>query len=150
MKTSFDIETSDCFNFSTDDEPPTFLNRSMDIDVEIMDPGVNTTVVNWTIPVASDNSKSVVVTPLTEEPGVFSVGTTLIVYSASDPSGNTANCSFNVIVRRKLSLIHRSIKLCPWRMCEQEHVRLSNAILPNCAARAKHTCTHVGPYSVGL
>ncbi|XP_071804899.1 uncharacterized protein [Asterias amurensis] len=83
----------------TDDEPPTFLNCSMDIDVEIMDPGVNTTVVNWTIPVASDNSKSVVLTPLTEEPGVFSVGTTLIVYSASDPSGNTANCSFNVIVR---------------------------------------------------
>ena len=33
----------------------------------------------------------------------------------------------------------RSIRLRPRRTCEQEHVPLSNAILRNSAARAKHT-----------
>ena len=46
--------------------------------------------------------------------------------------------------------VHRSIRLRPWRTCEQAQVSLSNAILHNSVARVKHTCTHVGPYSVGL
>ena len=46
--------------------------------------------------------------------------------------------------------IHRSIRLRPRRTSEQEHVSLSNAILHNSVARAKHMRTHVGLYSVGL
>ena len=41
--------------------------------------------------------------------------------------------------------IDRSSRLRPRCTCEQEHVGLSNAFLHNSAARAKHTCTHVGP-----
>ena len=49
-----------------------------------------------------------------------------------------------------MDAIERSIRLSPRRMCEQEYVSLSNAILHNSAALAKHTCTHVGLYSVVL
>ena len=46
--------------------------------------------------------------------------------------------------------IHRFIRLCPRRTCEQELVSLSDAILHNSAARAKHTRTHDGVYSIRL
>ena len=43
-----------------------------------------------------------------------------------------------------LLIIHQSIRLRPRRTCEQEHLSLSNAILHNSAARAKHARTHDG------
>ena len=42
-------------------------------------------------------------------------------------------------------VIDQSSRLRPRRICEQEHVGLSNAFLHSSAARAKHTRTHVGP-----
>ena len=45
--------------------------------------------------------------------------------------------------------IDRSSRLRPQRMCEQEHVGLSNAFLHNSAARAKHTAC-MSDLSVGL
>ena len=52
---------------------------------------------------------------------------------------------------RSLSgVIDRSIRLRQLHTGEQEHVSLSNAVLHNSVARAKHTHTHVGPYFVGL
>ena len=46
--------------------------------------------------------------------------------------------------------IHRSIRLCARCTCEQEHVILSNATTAQLCLGAKHTRTHVGPYSVRL
>ena len=39
-------------------------------------------------------------------------------------------------------VVHRSIRLRPQRVCEQEHTLPSNVILHDSAARAKHTRTH--------
>ncbi|MCH2230955.1 MAG: HYR domain-containing protein [Crocinitomicaceae bacterium] len=56
-------------------------------------------VVAWAQPTASDNCPGVVMTPVPLGPGsTFPVGITPVVYTATDASGNTASCSFNVEV----------------------------------------------------
>ena len=52
----------------------------------------------WTEPVAVDNSEQVT-TSSSHRPGSkFRAGSTLVTYEFSDPSNNTAICSFSVIV----------------------------------------------------
>lgn len=54
--------------------------------------------VNWTAPAVSDNCGNVTLTS-THEPGsAFPLGSTHVVYSATDQSGNSSTCSFKVIV----------------------------------------------------
>lgn len=54
----------------------------------------------WTLPTAIDACGAVAITPVpSQAPGNFMVGTTTVVYTATDPSGNTATCSFTVVVR---------------------------------------------------
>lgn len=56
-------------------------------------------VVAWAQPTASDNCPGVFMAPVPQGPGTtFPVGTTPILYTAIDASGNTATCGFNVIV----------------------------------------------------
>ena len=70
------------------------------IDPVIIDCPQNITLcgsqpVSWTVPTASDNC-SVILTS-THEPGdVFDVGTTKVIYTATDAAGNTTLCSFDV------------------------------------------------------
>ncbi|HEY0742921.1 MAG TPA: HYR domain-containing protein [Chryseosolibacter sp.] len=53
--------------------------------------------VNWTAPTASDNCSATVTS--THSPGTsFPIGTTLVTYTAEDPAGNIAQCTFNVVV----------------------------------------------------
>ncbi|WP_282015825.1 HYR domain-containing protein [Marinifilum flexuosum] len=53
--------------------------------------------INWVAPTATDNCT--VTLTSTHNPGdIFPVGTTPVTYTATDGSGNTANCSFNVTV----------------------------------------------------
>ncbi|MDP6908411.1 MAG: HYR domain-containing protein, partial [Flavobacteriales bacterium] len=57
-------------------------------------------VVNYALPTASDNCLGVTVN-LVSGPasgGTFSQGTTTVTYEAEDASGNTASCSFDVVV----------------------------------------------------
>lgn len=58
------------------------------------------TVVNYPLPTATDNCSGVTVN-LVSGPAsgdVFTQGTTTVTYEAEDAAGNTASCSFNVIV----------------------------------------------------
>lgn len=58
-------------------------------------------VVNWNPPSFTDNCTVGTMSP-TKAPGsTFNTGTTLVVYTASDAAGNSATCSFNVIVLDK-------------------------------------------------
>ena len=70
-------------------------------DIEVSnDPGECGAVVDYKTPVASDNCPGVTV-ELTEglESGeFFPVGTTVVTYTATDASGNTSSCSFEVTV----------------------------------------------------
>ncbi len=64
----------------------------------VTDAGLCTAVVNWTAPVASDDCSAVTVTTTNEPGSEFPKGTTTVVYTATDASGNVATCSFDVTV----------------------------------------------------
>jgi gliding motility-associated-like protein len=56
-------------------------------------------VVSWTAPTFTDNCSGGTLTA-TKTPGsTFSIGSTLVTYTATDAMGNTSTCSFNVIVQ---------------------------------------------------
>ena len=57
------------------------------------------TIVTFSEPTATDNSGSVSLSSRSHAPGQFFVtGSTTVTYTFVDPSGNSASCSFNVIV----------------------------------------------------
>ena len=73
---------------------------------------VNTTansltgVATWTEPSATDNSGAVDSLVGDYSPGdTFSVGTTLVTYTAMDIYGNVATCTFNVTVAGTFSAL---------------------------------------------
>lgn len=79
-----------------DDEPPTVQCSDFTESAPIGSGGIQ---VNFPVPIATDNSGTVNLVSSTSSPGDFFVtGTTLVAYFYSDPSGNTAQCSFNVVV----------------------------------------------------
>ncbi|MEZ4923352.1 MAG: HYR domain-containing protein [Crocinitomicaceae bacterium] len=61
------------------------------------DPGNCSAVATWVVPSANENC-GLVITSDYNSGDVFTVGTTLVTYVATDPSGNTDTCQFNVIV----------------------------------------------------
>lgn len=74
------------------DQCPTDITLSSDA-------GLCGAIVSWPSPVASDNCSVV----LAQTGGIangaeFPTGTTLVTYTATDPSGNAATCTFNVTV----------------------------------------------------
>lgn len=61
-------------------------------------------LVNWTVPVAMDNSDlepNITVVPLGIIPPYNFNNTTVVVYTATDASGNKDVCSFKVILEGK-------------------------------------------------
>ena len=90
--------TTTCsFNVTVvDNIPPTFLmctgNRTVSANASCQ------AVVNWPTPVYLDNCLESTLKS-THLPGsTFNKGTTVVTYTATDASGNTATCSFNVTV----------------------------------------------------
>lgn len=61
-------------------------------------------VVSWVAPTASDNC-SVILTSNHNSGELFSLGTTIVTYTATDGSGNSSTCSFNVVVADNTSPI---------------------------------------------
>lgn len=84
--------------------PPVIDNESprlkdCPIDQEAFADSTNYTTVNWTAPTVEDNSMAIIdLTPSNSSGTSFPVGTTLVTYTATDPSGNSDTCSFNVTV----------------------------------------------------
>ncbi len=61
--------------------------------------GICQSTVSWIQPTASDNCPGVVFTSSHAPGSVFPLGTTTVTYTATDASGNTNTCSFNVTVQ---------------------------------------------------
>ena len=78
---------------------PVFLSCPSDIRANL---GINSSVlVNWTIPVAVDNSNmapQISVSPPGVAPPYTFYNNTNVVYTAKDPSGNKRKCSFKVLL----------------------------------------------------
>ena len=63
--------------------------------------GGATAIVTWTPPTATDNSGTQTLTTNYNSGAEFNIGTTTVNYESTDPSGNTAVCSFDVTVTGK-------------------------------------------------
>ena len=87
--------------YLTDNEVPifygTFSNISQNTDTN--SPAANVT---WTPPTTSDNANEGVTVTSSHTPGdSFSIGNTMVTYTATDPYGNSAYTSFDVIIKGK-------------------------------------------------
>ena len=86
-------------NYCSDDQIPVIKDCPLLTIKGYLHSGVQTSAkVSWVEPRVTDNSGVVSVT-VTHQPGsAFDAGTTPVTYSAIDPSGNQATCSFDVSV----------------------------------------------------
>ncbi|KAL0279548.1 UNVERIFIED_CONTAM: hypothetical protein PYX00_001077 [Menopon gallinae] len=95
------------------ESPPTFYMS--DLDSADLD-------VNWTEPIFTDNS----VTPLkiekSHEFGNFSLGTTTVVYTATDASGNSVNCSLNITIEENPCKDHPSLGNVEWNCTVESNI----------------------------
>ena len=83
-----------------DIEPPQIPGPALNYD-KATDAGLGTAAVTWTEPRFTDNSGTVTVTSNYNPGDRFPIGTTNIIYSASDASGNSNSMTFSVTVRGK-------------------------------------------------
>ncbi|PIK49332.1 hypothetical protein BSL78_13791 [Apostichopus japonicus] len=80
-----------------EDEPPTFTNCPVDQTLPT-DEGEDFATAAWTAPTADDRESSPVVESNYESGDEFPLGNTTVEYVATDSLGQTANCSFDIIV----------------------------------------------------
>ena len=82
-----------------DTQNPTFVNCPGNI-TQVNDPGVCGAVVKWPKITATDNCPGVVVSFVSgmASGSLFAVGSTTVVYKATDAAGNMASCTFLVTV----------------------------------------------------
>ncbi len=90
------------FNVVVTDDSAPVISGCIDGDIVITANSSCEATAWWTEPTADDNC-SVQTFSSTHEPGnTFSIGTTVVKYTAIDPSGNIAECTFNVIVKDEI------------------------------------------------
>lgn len=82
----------------TDATAPVLVNCPTLPIFVVLDADSCTATLNWTPPTATDNCPGVTLTS-NLQPGIFVTGDTMVVYTATDASGNTSTCFFNVAVR---------------------------------------------------
>ena len=78
-----------------DNTAPVISNCPSDISLSVGS-GVTSVPVSWTEPSAVDDTSAVTVTQTASSGDSFGLGTTQVVYTFSDDSGNVAICSFVV------------------------------------------------------
>lgn len=81
----------------TDNQNPAFAGCPAPIS-QNNDPGSCSAIVNWTVPTASDNCLGVIISSSHSPGTTFPIGTTTVTYTATDASGNTGTCSFDVVI----------------------------------------------------
>ncbi|XP_038045080.1 hyalin-like [Patiria miniata] len=81
----------------TDGTPPELQNCPDDITLST-DPNASTSQVNWSLPTVADNSRSVDLTSDWQNGDLFPLGSTVVTFTAVDPSGLTTKCHFTVTV----------------------------------------------------
>lgn len=96
------------FLISEDTTPPTISNCPSDIVLEIAF-GQTGHTVTWTEPTASDLGE-VMLVAISHAPGsFFSIGETMVEYQFEDNAGNSAICTFRVVVRSGTGLFQMNL-----------------------------------------
>jgi hypothetical protein len=94
-----------------DVEPPTISNCPTN-QAYIIPAGNQFMIIQWDAPSAADNSGQEPVVESNRNPGdAFRLGTTEVVYTFSDQSGNVAMCAFNITL--SMDVVPPSIVGCP-------------------------------------
>ena len=86
------------FNVVVQDNADPEIQNCPSADVIASADGSCEAIVNWTAPTASDNCSLASFTSSHLPGDVFPLGTTVVLYTATDGSGNIATCAFNVVV----------------------------------------------------
>ncbi|MDZ7877332.1 MAG: HYR domain-containing protein [Saprospiraceae bacterium] len=68
--------------------------------------------VTWIAPTASDNCSTPSVSSNLQSGACFPIGTTAVVYTATDARGNQSNCSFNVVVQQTVTPLSPTTNVC--------------------------------------
>ncbi|XP_071505195.1 hyalin-like [Diadema antillarum] len=92
---SFDVIVSSATPLDT--TPPVIDGCPSGIAIEAAS-GASDVSVTWVEPTATDDSGSVSLTQTAIPGDIFPLGSTVVTYTFSDPSGNSATCSFSVVV----------------------------------------------------
>jgi len=85
------------FNVTIEDTEAPTITCPADITIST-DAGLCSAIVSWDIPVANDNCGASIIGNSNNPGDVFPVGTTTVTYLITDDAGNTAECSFDIIV----------------------------------------------------
>ena len=83
--------------YLADNEDPVITGCPSD-QSQNTDSGVATAAVTWIAPTASDNSGTETLTSTNNPGDTFPIGTTNVTYTSTDPYGNTATCTFEVLI----------------------------------------------------
>ena len=120
----------------TDKTPPSIVCPA---DMKVKCPaGSKTIKVNYPSPTYADNCPNVLLTQVSgpQSGSEFSIGVTTISYKASDPSGNTAECSFKVIVESETPVATE------WKINCPSDIVVSNNI-GKCGANVNYTAPKI-------
>ncbi len=89
--------TNPCF---VDTIKPIFYNCPVNMALTTPD---STLAVTWRVPTALDNCSATTITTTNQPNSLFKIGTTTVVYTASDAKNNKSTCSFKVVLTRVLT-----------------------------------------------
>uniref|UniRef100_H3AD23 Sushi, von Willebrand factor type A, EGF and pentraxin domain containing 1 n=1 Tax=Latimeria chalumnae TaxID=7897 RepID=H3AD23_LATCH len=107
-----------------DIEPP-HISCPEDIEAETLE-HQNSANIGWLVPTGKDNSGEEVLvqaTPAVLSPHLFPIGDVTVTYTATDQSGNRANCSFNIqVIDVEPPVIDRCRSPPPLQTTEMEHI----------------------------
>ena len=121
-------------------------------NITISTTGLCTQIVNWIAPTATDNCSATLTSNY--NPGdVFPIGTTTVTYTALDPNGNSATCSFDVVVEDN----EDPIVACPANIsvsnatgaCDAV-VTYSATVTDNCSATLSYSIASGSTFPIGV
>ena len=85
-------------HFFIDDVDPPMITDCPGDQSDNLGVGVAMATVSWTEPSSTDNSGSPTLTSDYNPGDSFPIGTTTVTYTSTDIAGNTATCTFDVVV----------------------------------------------------
>ena len=87
-------------------EDPSFGDTCPPARTVFAEEGNTSATVSWGPVTATDNDRATVtVSPQVTSPHIFSEGSHTVLYTATDPSGNTKLCFFNITVQGKNKIV---------------------------------------------